>query len=613
MGESTYTNDIITRFSESFPANWIDSFNWNNKSGHKAFLSEGIQKIKEFRSTLFGNLAKIVLSGYFFIKDVDNKLEKLAECTLQEFVPCSIKRKNQLQDLYLSLLLDIKDSVTLVRYHINLAFKHYEEKEKNLFTAVSYKSERGRRDTLVDLLDVICEACWAEYIYSYDEDYIRKLLMMREHLLSFENLGLEIENIRDATKVKIELMLYKLSEYYKGGKLAYNYNFKQVDLKPLHGETGKIEEFREAFLDYLDEKRWNSYKIGSFQVDSHSETVALWKYVLLMRYYAKFAKNIEQVEHLFELNEKHFAESILMDNNIIDKYADRSARNYMLNSRFSLLCSNGKNYTFERMKDDLKIIENIQRETFIFNYHPFQKAFEYTYSLLNKEIDSDIEEDILYEHLSFLEDCYKKFKSNVNWCRNNQPYILQLRFNYSIVDDTQRDVKIFCPSSFLRPLRFEVLDEKIISYNAKIGTIKGRIETIKDKRQILKVKNKLASIEKESFEKMSFFSTIIIFLVGLITIFTGNSSTITITDKMEYVAVLGVILLLFLCLSYFLTSTSRIIMKAKPWIFTILLILFSIYIGTFFCKHKDDSINTLMQNDATPSMIDTIQFEPRKQ
>jgi hypothetical protein len=245
--------------------------------------------------------------------------------------------------------------------------------------------------------------------------------------------------------------------------------------------------------------------------------------------------------------------------------------------------------------------------------NPFQKAFEYTYSLLNKEIDSDIEEDILYEHLSFLEDCYKKFKSNVNWCRNNQPYILQLRFNYSIVDDTQRDVKIFCPSSFLRPLRFEVLDEKIISYNAKIGTIKGRIETIKDKRQILKVKNKLASIEKESFEKMSFFSTIIIFLVGLITIFTGNSSTITITDKMEYVAVLGVILLLFLCLSYFLTSTSRIIMKAKPWIFTILLILFSIYIGTFFCKHKDDSINTLMQNDATPSMIDTIQFEPRKQ
>ena len=73
MGESTYTNDIITRFSESFPANWIDSFNWNNKSGHKAFLSEGIQKIKEFRSTLFCNLAKIVLSGDFLINDVDKK------------------------------------------------------------------------------------------------------------------------------------------------------------------------------------------------------------------------------------------------------------------------------------------------------------------------------------------------------------------------------------------------------------------------------------------------------------------------------------------------------------------------------------------------------------
>ena len=51
MGESRYINEIIIRFSESFPANWIDSFNWNYKSGHKKFLSEGIQKIKEFRNT----------------------------------------------------------------------------------------------------------------------------------------------------------------------------------------------------------------------------------------------------------------------------------------------------------------------------------------------------------------------------------------------------------------------------------------------------------------------------------------------------------------------------------------------------------------------------------
>ena len=52
----------------------------------------------------------------------------------------------------------------------------------------------------------------------------------------------------------------------------------------------------------------------------------------------------------------------------------------------------------------------------------------------------------------------------------------------------------------------------------------------------------------------------------MISIFIGNTSSMK--DKMEYVITLGTILLLFVCLGYFIAGKR--FEKYKPWIFGIL-------------------------------------------
>ena len=89
----------------------------------------------------------------------------------------------------------------------------------------------------------------------------------------------------------------------------------------------------------------------------------------------------------------------------------------------------------------------------------------------NGELKSVIEEDVQY-----LQNYYEKFKRSLEWCKKNQPYTMQLRFSFSTIIDEQKDsegnviqsVSVFCPSSFMRPLRFSDLQEKRVEFETKL-------------------------------------------------------------------------------------------------------------------------------------------------
>ena len=75
------------------------------------------------------------------------------------------------------------------------------------------------------------------------------------------------------------------------------------------------------------------------------------------------------------------------------------------------------------------------------------------------------------------------------------------------------------------------------------------------------------------------------FLVGLLSIFIGNDGNVSIFTKMEYVTALGLILLLFVCVGYFMVSDIK--EKWKPFIFGFISALAFSYIGYFFLDfHK---------------------------
>ncbi|MCR5151992.1 MAG: hypothetical protein K6A98_02420 [Prevotella sp.] len=503
--------------------------------------------------------------------------------------------RNKLLMSYSQMLDSLKISNDIVRYHVENVRNRFEQKNENdFFTVIKLNRGLPKDDNLLRLLDAICDACWLEYCFSYNEHFIRDVLMTKEELLEISSLDPDTSFIRDATVRKLDFLLFKLSRFSKNGKITYNYNFKHVDFH--HDEIGKgcYGEMAELFSEYLDPNSISSDKVLEWQTKSHDKDVSLWSLSMLMRYYAKVFKNSSQIDNLLKLNDTQFNATLPTESNIVNAYADKSARNYMYNSRFSFRCRCQKDYTLQQMRTDLEEIEAIQNETLIINYHPYQKAFEFSLKktlehMRNGEPKCTIEEDV-----ECLQKYFEKFKKALEWCKKYQPYTMQLRFNFSTIHDVLKDnegnvkqsIDVLCPSSFMRPLRFSYLQEKKIEFEAKLYMLLNDLESYEERSQIKVIKQemeaKMEEVNKKAFEQMSFFSAVVIFLVGLITIFTGNDAKVPLIDKFQYVIILGVLLLLFVSLGHFVITPR--FEKSKPWIFGGLTVVFLFVLVWYFLQ-----------------------------
>lgn len=77
-------------------------------------------------------------------------------------------------------------------------------------------------------------------------------------------------------------------------------------------------------------------------------------------------------------------------------------------------------------------------------------------------------------------------------------------------------------------------------------------------------------------EHMGVFITLTTFLVGLLSIFIGNNGGVSIFEKMEYVIALGLILIVFVSLGYFVVSEKYSVIKAVIFAFLLLLCILSL-------------------------------------
>ena len=576
-------SDLLSLFDRLFPENWINAYEWKTHSQSKHNFSEGLSYIQDFQEKMFLSLSKIVLTASFLSKSYENVLLELEQKSYEDIVPGSPGRKKQaatkLQQNFSDLLLDIRDAVILVRNHIHNVNLRFDSTYKDdIISAIAYAKNRKNRHLYVICLQEICDVCAAEYQLSYKESFVEYLIMQRQRLLNLKERN--NSTVLEAAIVKLELMLYKLMYYSKNRKLCYSFNLNHIHLQPLEKEGGKIKEYQEYFQDFIDPTRIDYKKKSILYAGLDDLNVEMWKMVILMRYYCKSSyKSDERINNLLKNAQTHYNQSIAKDTNVVDKYADLTFINYMYNCRFSYMCAKKSGYSFDNMKSDLYQIKLIQQETGIYNYHPYQKAFEYVSAYIKKEMEALVDSTTINSHLDYLEDCLQKFKKNVDWCERYQPYVLQLRYKFSMVKDEKRGLDYFCPSSFIRPLRFEYLRELLTDFNMQLSFLRNRVELIQDKRQLMQIEQKIREVEVRSFERMAFFSTVIIFLVGLISIFTGNNHSVTLVDKIQYVSVLGVILLLFICVSYF--YTSKTFGKLKPFFFGFLIFVFVLYL--FYC------------------------------
>ena len=567
--ESIYTQNVVDDFNEKFKDQWIEDFDWN--SSEVQALSVGIQKVSSFRQNLVVQYSKLVLSGDYLINEANtlDKLEEIINKQLDDIVTQN-SPKDELNCRFQEMLNDVADSICVVKNYIALTKKRFQPNK--LVISLNLISNNKYKNNELKILDWVCDSCEAEYYFSYNDDYIKRLLYIRQFLYDKRNkYKNELAIVLNAALSKIELLLGKLSAFSENKKIYYCYNLKLETIELEEPDNYPKEDFRNLFQKYLAPSTLDSDIVLQWQQNSMRESVDMWKLAFLMRYYTKQTKCIEQIDRLIELTDYHNKDYLKQqDRNIVNDYAGRSFLNYMYNSRFSFLCKCDKDYSYERMKNDLSKIESIQAETFIENYHPYQTAVEFTIKIIDKKLSNyEVFEDVssLFNDLI---SYFEKYKKCIVWCKKYQPYLVQLRYKFSCITFEGCDFETFCPSSFCRPLRFKELDEKVFEYASKIAQLNYETHNQGKKKMLMEAISKIDNMERKNMEQMGLFITLTTFLVGLLSIFIGNDGNVTIIEKMNYVIILGLILIIFVSLGYFVISKTCY--NLKKTIFIVLLV-----------------------------------------
>lgn len=606
--ESKYTQTVLDKFNTTFPDNWIENLNWSNSA--KMAFAEGIQTIDHFREDTVVQLSKLVLSGDHLLNETFSLNGLLTKINgLIEDVVFKKVLKVKLIFEYQSMLKDLIDIICLVKNHIEQTKKKY--LPDNLVISANFFTyqDRNNRHKMVNLMSLICESCEVEYSFSYNELYINNLLLLRQYLLDErQKQNGELSHILLAVLTKVELLLSKLSAFFDNKKISYYHDWKLETIELDCPDKYPKEDFRFLFQKYLEPSSLDNITILEWQQDSLQQDVSMWKLAFLMRYYTKCTNSIEQIDNLLRLAIHHHDEYERgNEHNVVNDCASRSFLNYMYNSRFSFLCQHEKDYTYELMKVDLQKIESIQAQTLIYNYHPYQTALNYVI----KEIESKLSH-VQFEDISQLvcdlKKYYKKFKTNVAWCKKYQPYLVQLRYNFSSVKFDDCDFKTYCPSSFCRPLRFKDLDEDIISYASKIAFLENESKNQNNRKLILDAKSKIDNMERKNMEQMGLFITITTFLVGLLSIFIGNDGSVSIIEKMHYVIALGCILTVFVCVGYFAVRDKY---DTKKSCLFVLLMFLSSYSVLEICRSSssDNKVSKTVNKQDSCRQLQSIDID----
>ena len=603
--ESEYTKEELSRFKATFSSTWVDTFKWS-ASAKQAF-TEGKQVINIFREGFVVSMSKLVLSGDHLLHET-NSLDELSAILngMIEDVDPRKTLKSRLTIEYQAMLKDLIDVIRSVKNHIRQTKKRFQP--NNIVISGNFIPFDKNRHLLVRVMDLVCDSCEDEYNFSYNDDYIRQLLLHRQYLSDYrEKSDGDLRIVLNAVFSKIELLLGKLSVFSANKRISYYHDLELETIELEQPDKYAKDDFRFLFQKYLEPAKLDDATILEWQQESLEENVAMWQLAFLMRYYTKCTKSIQQIENLIELANIHHKEDIKSKTrNVVNDYADRSFLNYMYNSRFSSLCQCDKQYTYEQMKKDLQEIEALQAQTFIMNYHPYQTAIDLTLKVLKKILSQDTYEDISH-YVTDLKEYFQKFKSNVAWCKKNQPYLVQLRFNFSSITFEGCDFKTFCPSSFCRPLRFKDLDEKVVAYAGKIANLEYEAQNQRNRKVILEAKAKIDNMERKNMEQMGLFITITTFLVGLLSIFIGNNGSVSIIEKMRYVIALGCILTTFVCIGYFAVRDKYDRIKS---FFFVLLMFLSSFSVLEICRSASDNkeSETVNKQDSCRQLqsIDTV-------
>lgn len=546
-------SDVETLLEKSFSAGWIDSLNWSDEEKSKTSFFAGQKRLEELENSLFVLFSKTVIQGdhlRFSSSGIEGLLNKCA-C---EMVEGDNPSKNSLLIRYQQTLKDLRSAILLTKFHFETTSECFSSSNSNrqIINFIEVEQSGRNRTSWVSILDTIIEICFFEYKFSYDQDKIRELLVCREQLLKSKK-GKEDKDVLQCIEcaiTKVNMVLLKLSHFAKDKKIEYKFNFVSTVVNPADMSSVSTEDYYN-YLKFIDpENNITESDVYKWQTHNGNKWARLGQMVLLMRYYTKVTKSLKQAQNLLNEYEEFYEEKKNAVFYKFNNYALRSVRVYMHNCLFSLKCKNPDTYDFDAINSNMEDNRIVQNECMIHNYHPYKKAVEYAIASIKKDIECKADKEIIKKKFGQLKSWQLSYRENIDWCCQNQPYAFQLTFRECT--DIGKDYKVFHPSSFSRPLNFRDIYQKRNEIELRISMLENELTKYDEILSIKDAQEKINNMERKNMEQMGLFITLTTFLIGLLSIFIGNNGQVSIVEKIRYVIALGLILLVFVCVGYFI-------------------------------------------------------------
>lgn len=567
--------DITKLFQVSFPDGWIDALDWSGEKESRNSYFVGKGRISDAENKLFVLFSKTVMQGDHLRFSAD-KIDTLFDICANEIVETEDnKLKSSLLKDFQQLLTKLRAAILLTKFYFHITSEIYATRDtrKKTLNFIEINELSTKSDSWLTLLDTIIDIWMFEFRFSYDQKKIREMLVSKEHL-ERAKANIADDGVRKNVELaisEIDILLLKLSYFAKNQRIEYQFNFKNTVVASEAIDKNENETYSN-YLRFINPGKYITEEdVYQWQSHPNKQWARLGQMVLLMRYYTKVTRNITQAENLLEEYDSFCKEKVKSMFYEFNKYSLRSVRVYMYNCLFSLKCKLPQKFSFEDIRNSLDQIETIQCMCMIYNYHPYQKAIEYTIKSLKDDIANKVNKSVLIEKLDCLNHWKNLFHDKIEWCKQNQCYAFQLTFRECT--ELGKGYKLFHPSSFSRPLKFDEIIKKRDKLDWECFMLENELEKYEDVLSLQEAQKKIDNMERKNMEQMGLFITITTLLVGFLSIFIGNDGSVSIIEKMRYVVALGCILIVFVCIGYLaVRDKSDKGICCKCWLFVFLTI-----------------------------------------
>ena len=558
--------ECLKLYKDNFPVEWIDKFSWEDADVENSYTMASM-KIKQFQKNCFIYLSKSAHSGeYVSSKEkVENVCDELEKILTNEYSH-DYKRKFRERIIRMYESLD-KEILVCISYYLGL-LSFVADKTDCIDHNILFNDLEGPdgdyiESVLSDFIKYVVPSCQMDHLLSNDRSLISDLIFLRN------NLEKKRKNDGDKNIQAVYMTLfYKCSFLLKKhicvfGASEYRNKSKLIRVKNEDIDVGFLRPLYDNFF-VLNSNEYDHSLVRQWQ-NNCNDTInnKLSEFILLMKYYQKESGNHQQVNNLVrQFNGVYSKLTRKGKRRPFDEHAIYTLRNYLQNCRFSFLLSHG-NYGYEELEKDLKKIENIQNETSIYNFYPYQKATEFIIKDLSECMDREeisIRRELVTKKLNLLSECLKKCSFALDWCRKHSYYPFQMVYAECCTFCPDLSIPIFVASSFSKPLEYKKHYDILEKHKRSFDGLTAKAFFVKEKESIEKLKEQMNRTEKRYIEIIGAFTAIITFLFTCVNLFSSKTE-MTAKDMLKNTAVFGIILLLFVNAIFFISTPKHELLK----------------------------------------------------